>query len=176
MDNLEPYIIDLKALGTDSQKFQYVVDDKFFEAVGGLEIQKGMLNVDVSVHKRVGSFELYFEIEGCIKVLCDRCLEEMDQHISTSDKLVVKFGSESDDDGETVTLSEKENGINVAWNIYEFASLAIPMRHVHEPGGCSKEMEQALYDVSKTDDDAIDDEDAANTVDHRWDKLKGLKK
>ena len=34
--------------------------------------------------------------------------------------------------------------MNVAWNIYEFISLEVPMRHVHPEGECHGEVEELL--------------------------------
>ena len=35
---------------------------------------------------------------------------------------------------------KRQGEINVAWFMYEFVALAIPMKHVHAPGKCNKAM------------------------------------
>ena len=63
------------------------------------------------------------------------------------------------DDGEVVTVPEREGIINVAWNIYEFAALQIPLRHVHPDGEC-----KVLLPTSSEEE----------KTDPRWDALNKL--
>jgi len=55
--------------------------------------------------------------------------------------------------------------LSVAWYIYEFAALGIPMRHVHPDGECSQMFE--------TDSQAQDEEDE-KPIDPRWSELKKI--
>ena len=58
----------------------------------------------------------------------------MDQTIETNDRLVVKFGEKYSEDDDLVTVAENEGILDVAWFIYEFIDLNIPIKHVHAPG------------------------------------------
>ncbi len=63
---------------------------------------------------------------------------------------MVKFGHEYAEEGDNlIVIPEEEGEINVAWFMYEFVALSIPMKHVHAPGKCNKALlaiEQASED------------------------------
>jgi uncharacterized metal-binding protein YceD (DUF177 family) len=133
-------------------------------------------------------YEMNFQIDGVVMVPCDRCLDDMEVPINTNNRLVVKFGNEyAEESDEVVIVPEEEGSINIAWFLYEFIALAIPMKHVHAPGKCNKAMTSKLKRHSARnvdDEDEIDnaelDEDMSlidevqSSTDPRWDGLKGL--
>ena len=96
----------------------------------------------------------------------------MDQTIETDDRLVVKFGEEYSEDDELVTVAENEGMLDVAWFIYEFIDLNIPIKHVHAPGKCNPAMIEMLQEHSA----ARSGEEEEETVDPRWAALLKLKK
>lgn len=169
----------------DSCKYEFVLDNTFFANIDGPEVQKGRVHVELSVKRTSHAFELIFQTEGMVWVPCDRCLDDMEQTISSSDKLLVKFGHEYAEEGDNlIVIPEEEGEINVAWFIYEFIALAIPMKHVHAPGKCNKAMTSKL---NKHLRNSVDDEeevfDTENTEDYndeviqtdpRWDELKKI--
>ena len=59
----------------------------------------------------------YFEAtDGVVWVPCDRCLDDMEQPITSADKLMVKFGTEYAEEGDNlIVIPEEEGLINVAW-------------------------------------------------------------
>ena len=104
--------------------------------------------------------------------------------------LMVKFGHEYAEEGDNlIVIPEEEGEINVAWFMYEFVALAIPMKHVHAPGKCNKAVSSKLHKHlrTKADEDDAEDEifiegedampesDAEETqIDPRWDELKKI--
>lgn len=135
MEKLDGYTVDLKGVSDDTVSYSWHVDDDFFSAVQGPEIKHGLLDVALRVKQTSGAYELEFQLQGEVEVSCDRCLEPMSQPIEAHSTLKVVMGEAYADDGDVVTIPERDGTINVAWNIYEFAALQIPLRHVHE--GCS---------------------------------------
>ena len=130
-------------------------------------------------------FEMNFQIEGVVMVPCDRCLDDMEIPIDTHNRLVVKFGKEyAEESDEVVVIPEDEGAINLAWFLYEFIALAIPMKHVHAPGKCNKAMMGALSKhlrSSADDEDYMDDVeendadlDVEREIDPRWKDLKKI--
>ena len=107
-----------------------------------------------------------------------------------NDKLMVKFGHEYAEEGDNlIVIPEEEGEINVAWFMYEFIALAIPMKHVHAPGKCNKAVSSKLHKHLRTkadEDDAEDEifiegEDALpggdveeTQIDPRWNELKKI--
>jgi len=132
MGKLDGYIVDLKGVQSDTVSYNWQVDNDFFSAVQGPEIKHGLLDVALRVKQTSGAYELEFQLRGEVEVTCDRCLEPMSCPIDAQSTLKVVMGEEYADDGDVVTVPEKDGTINVAWNIYEFAALQIPLRHVHE--------------------------------------------
>lgn len=180
MDMLDSYKIDLKNLRTDSAEYRFRLDDAFFEAVGGDLVTKGNADVVLDVRKTAGAFDLAFHIQGVVKVPCDRCLDDMDQKIDATSRLKVKFGDEYADEGDLIVLPYEDGVLDVAWNIYEFIVLEIPIKHVHAPGACNAVMMNELYKHLAADadgDDGMNDEaaaEAAQKTDPRWAKLKEI--
>ena len=153
-------IIDLKGMQADSCKYEFVLDNLFFANIDGPEVQKGKVNVTLVVKKTSRAFELNFQTDGMVWVPCDRCLDDMEQPVSSTDKLMVKFGHEYAEEGDNlIVIPEEEGEINVAWFMYEFIALAIPMKHVHAPGKCNKAVSSKLHKHLRTKADEDDAED-----------------
>ena len=186
MGKFELYTIDLKNLTPGTHEFEYLLEDKFFMDIDGNEVHKGHVHVQLAVKKSSVAFELNFQIAGTVIIPCDRCLDDMELPIETQDKLIVKFGKEyAEESDEIVIVPEEEGTINVAWFIYEFIALAIPIKHVHAAGKCNKAMAAKLRqhtaisrdDLSEPLDEGseeVSDEQDASVSDPRWDALKGL--
>ena len=173
MCSLESLKIDLKGLKEDAKVLEFDLDDAYFGAVDGPEISKGGVHVSLAIRKQSGFFELLFHSEGTVIIPCDRCLDEMSQPIETDNRLAVKLGAEYSEDDDLVTIDENEGILDVAWFIYEFIALAIPIRHVHEPGMCNAAMIEALEEHSAA---RSSDEEGAEVIDPRWEALRKLKK
>ena len=184
MGKFATYTIDLKNLSSAVTDFQFQLDDAFFMELEGAEVQKGNVEVDLRVKKTLASFELMFQLGGEVVVTCDRCLDEMLQPVASSDKLLVKFGTEYAEEGENMVIVPEEEGtINVAWYMYELIALAIPMKHVHEAGKCNPEMMGKLGAILRTEanDDDLDSSLATedsfeeeHPIDPRWNDLKKI--
>ena len=189
MGKFDKYKIDLKGMQTDSAKYEFVLDNLYFAHIDGPEVQKGKVNVTLTVKRTSRAFELSFQTDGMVWVPCDRCLDEMELQITSSDKLMVKFGHEYAEEGDNlIVIPEEEGEINVAWFMYEFVALSIPMKHVHAPGKCNKTMSSKLkkhtarstedgdeeYEDDSVEEDITIDDDVPVATDPRWDGLKGL--
>jgi uncharacterized metal-binding protein YceD (DUF177 family) len=163
------------------------LDDQYFKLIGDADsdIKKGKVEVTVSV-KRVSSvFEFNFVLKGEVSVPCDRCLDDMPIDIETKNRLIVKFGKTySEESDEVVIIPEDEGELNIAWFLYEFVTLNVPMKHVHPPGKCNKVMTSKLNKhraVSTGDEESGEDSEADSgdissdeAGDPRWEPLLGL--
>ena len=164
---------------TDSAKYEFVLDNLYFAHIDGPEVQKGKVNVTLTVKRTSRAFELSFQTD------------DMELPISSSDKLMVKFGHEYAEEGDNlIVIPEEEGEINVAWFMYEFIALAIPMKHIHAPGKCNKAMTSKLNKHLKTNanedsdvDDSFDagggediviEEEVEEQIDPRWNELKKI--
>jgi uncharacterized metal-binding protein YceD (DUF177 family) len=183
------YKVDLKNMKQDTLELEYLLDNQFFANIDGEDVQKGKVKVSLKITKVREIFELNFALAGVAVIPCDRCLDDMDYPIETTAHLIVKFGKDySEESDEIIVIPETEGIINLAWFLYEFVALAIPIKHVHAPGKCNKQMssklkkhtakstdEESSFDMEDADDIILTDEDTEETTDPRWDALKGLK-
>jgi uncharacterized metal-binding protein YceD (DUF177 family) len=184
------YKVDLKGMQQDLLKQEYLLDNHYFTNIDGEEIQKGKVNASLTVTKKAGMFNFAFNLNGIVVIPCDRCLDDMDFPIETTARLIVKFGKDySEESDEIVVIPETEGIINLAWFLYEFVALAIPIKHVHGPGKCNKQMTSKLKKHSARsadDDDSLEMEGADDLImanneqeeektDPRWDALKRIK-
>ena len=188
MGKFDLYKVELKNLSPGVHEYEYFLENKFFVDIDGDEVQKGKVKVNLTVKRTSMVFDMNFQLEGIVYVPCDRCLDDMELPVSTQNKLVVKFGKEyAEESEEIVIIPEEEGEINLAWFIYEFIALAIPMKHIHAPGKCNKAMSSKLkkhtarrtddedeFDEEAADDIVVDDDAADMPSDPRWDALKGL--
>ena len=184
------YNISLKNFSPGVHSYSFALDKKFFDAIDGEEVRKGTLKVELKVRKVAATYEFDFDIHGIVQIPCDRCLDEMDQKIDTHNRLIVKMGKEySEESDEIVVIPEEEGEINIAWFLYEFIALNIPIKHVHEPGKCNRTMTKKLRKHTVipieeeggeeekeplVEDDTDFEENQQETTDPRWDILKGL--
>ena len=189
MGKFSLYNIPLKNLTEGVHNFEYILDDQYFNLIGDTDsdIKKGSVKVDVTIKRISNSFDFSFTLEGSVIVPCDRCLDDMTIEVETKNRLVVKFGQEyAEESDEVVIIPEVEGEINIAWFLYEFVTLSVPMKHVHGPGKCNKIMTSKYNKhkaVSSDDDDSSDDDidtssdssdDNLTETDPRWDGLKDL--
>ncbi|WP_270212549.1 YceD family protein [Phocaeicola coprocola] len=171
-------------MSEDVCHYEYVLDNDFFINIDAPEIQKGKLRVALTVKKSMGVFVLNFHTEGFVVVPCDRCLDDMEIPVDIDDELKVKMGATFSDENDIVVVPEEDGYINVAWFIYEFIALSLPMKHVHAPGKCNKAMMGALSKhlrSSADDEDYMDDveendadPDVEREIDPRWKDLKKI--
>lgn len=187
MGKFDAYKISLKGLKGDKELFEFLLDNIFFSHIEGEEVQKGRLKAVVEVKRTVKGFDLQFQIDGMVYVPCDRCLNDVEIPVSVSEKLIVKFGADHGSEGDNIIIiPEAEGDINIAWLLYEFIVLAVPMKRIHGPGKCNKSMTGKLskHVRGAVDDDVDNDVDLENddisselsddAIDPRWNELKKI--
>ncbi|MBP6980964.1 MAG: DUF177 domain-containing protein [Bacteroides sp.] len=189
MGKFDKYKIDLKGMQAESSSYEFLLDNVFFANIDGPDIQKGKVNAIVKVKRLSHAFEFNFDCEGVVWIPCDRCLDDMEQSVSTTNRLFVKFGTEYAEEGDNlIVIPENEGEINIAWFLYEFIELSIPMKHVHAPGKCNKAMTSKLSkhlrgsandesddnDVEGFEGPVIDNVEEEENIDPRWNELKKI--
>lgn len=187
MSKFEQYNIVLKDLQDEIRVIEFDLDDVYFKKIDSPEVQKGRVKAKVTVTKKLSTFDLLFVLEGNVIIPCDRCLDEMTQPIQYKEKIQVKFGDRFSEENEIVIVPESDGGINIAWFLYEFIVLNIPIKHVHATGECNKTMTTKLKKhITRRKDDEdeegvdvdLDDDDDFSTeeiqTDPRWDGLQNI--
>ena len=174
-------------VGTTTEH-KYRLENEFFANIDGPEGQRGKVDVALTVKRTATVFELNFDLSGVIYIPCDRCLDDMELIIDTDEQLFIKLGHEYKEESDNMLIIPEDEGeLNIAWFLYEFIALTIPIKHVHPYGKCNKDMSARLQQMSARriddeDDDIdmefIDDtqEEEEKPTDPRWDALKKLKR
>lgn len=180
MDILGKYKIAHKGLSIGSHEFSFTIDDRFFSAFEGSEIQKGVAEITVNLEKQSSLVVLNFKIEGNVTVACDRCLDELELPLECQSTLFVRFADTEDEyDGETMWLSSSETEIPLAQYIYETIILGLPYQRVHpenENGqsGCNKDMLTRFKIIAPEEFEAMV-EGKPSEAKSPWAKLEELK-
>ena len=169
------YIIPYEGLKDGRHEFTFEIDDKFFEPFNTEHVFRDInVNMQVSLMKDLTMLVFDFELEGKAKVNCDRCLADIPQVVKASNKLIVKFGDDVEDDNETiVTLPQAEYEIDLAPYIYDYICLSFPLKM-----DCSnlKESEKPCdEEVLKKISNLQINKENEKQGDPRWDVLKKLK-
>ena len=172
MGRFDKYNVDLKGMKASSLEMEFELDNAFFADIDGEEFQKGAVKAKVTVKKNREIFDFSFEMAGTVIVPCDRCLDDLEIDVDTESTLRVKLGDGYADEGDIVIVPENEGDLNIAWYLYEFIVLALPMKRVHAPGKCNHEMTGKLKRHSADADDCEENEEAQ--IDPRWAGLKDL--
>ena len=170
MEKENTYLIPISGLALGKHSFQYEITDEFFKGMDYSEIQQGKVSVNLDIDRVETMLTLTFDIEGTVRVMCDRCADEFDQPIDSNQVFYIKLGTENAEESDDVTvLSADQHDFDLTSLIYEFIILSIPMHRVHPEGQCNPEIIDMLNGMQEV---AEEDEE---TIDPRWAALKDIK-
>jgi len=176
MNYLSKYEIAFKGLKEGVHRFDYELDEKFFDRFESSEVKKGSLNAEVVLTKQSALMIFEFSVKGKVELLCDRCLDFYYQKVSNKSKLFVKFGMEDQElSDDVVVVSQDEYQINTAQYLFELVILGLPIKHVHPvdkngKSACDPEM------IAKLNEYLVEEKEAETEepVDERWNELKKI--
>ncbi|MBA3900358.1 MAG: DUF177 domain-containing protein [Bacteroidetes bacterium] len=169
MFDLKQFMIPYIGLSQGEHRFEYKINELFFEELGYSEMKQGLFKINLDLLKQSSMMTLNFEIKGESTVTCDRCLDEFILPIEAEQKLFVKFGDETHEETDEIfILSRNEQELDVAQFIYEYIILAMPPVFTHPEGECNPEIEKKLEELKPKNNNNDD-------IDPRWDILKNLK-
>lgn len=170
MEKGNEYLIPVNGLALGSHSYHFDVKDDFFEGMDYSEIQHGDVSVDLDIEKSELMMTLSFNIEGAVRVPCDRCADEFDIAIESNQEFFVKFGSEpAEESDDVIVVPADQHDLDISSLIYEFIILSIPIHRVHPEGECNPEVLQMLIQEEEPTTEVEDE------TDPRWSALKGLK-
>ncbi|WP_372774686.1 DUF177 domain-containing protein [Mangrovibacterium sp.] len=174
MGGLSTYNIAFKGLALGTHEFDFEINKRFFDYFDGGIAEDGNIDAKVVLEKQSALMVLWFHVSGTVKIQCDRCLDLYDQPISSENRVFIKYGESSFEDGDDVIwVTTNDHQVNVAQMIYDFIILAIPIRQIHpkDKNGkslCNPEMLKKLKNLTHTQ------EKPEEKTDSRWDDLKKL--
>ncbi len=173
MSKFDLYDINLENVSSKQPyfEFEYILDEDFFKLFKDIDIKKGLINVNLKIKKEGVLFHFVFSLKGHVEVICDRCLEPMQQLIEYNDTLKVKFGEKYNDQEEIIIVAQSNPKFNISWFLYEYITLNIPITHAHEETECKNDI------INKLNNYIIGNEKENNkktNIDPRWEKLKEI--
>jgi uncharacterized protein len=170
MKRKSDYTIPFAGLKLGHHLFDFEIDDTFFEELDYSLIQKGDIHVSIDLEKKETMLILLFSIKGSVESECNLCTDPVDFEIDNTFQLIYKFGLEEMDDEAIIVIHPDSYQIDVTQPIYEFITISLPPRIIHEEGECNQEMIDSLnkYLSSKKEEPKDDD------IDPRWSALKNL--
>ncbi|APY08411.1 DNA-binding protein [Winogradskyella sp. J14-2] len=175
MKALKQYTIQFVGLKEGEHSFDYTISNTFFKNFEYEEFNEVNVEIDLKLIKKSTLLELYFDATGFVNVNCDLTNEPYNQKIEDKFKLVVKFGSEYNDDNEDILIiPHGEYEINVAQYIYELVVLAVPVKRVHpgiQDGTLKSEILSKLEELSPKE--GVEN-NTSEDIDPRWNNLKKL--
>lgn len=174
MRKLKEFTIPFVGLKLGKHRFEYSIDNEFFEHFEYDEFNRADVKVELLLEKKTTMMELTFKASGTVNIHCDLTNEPYDQPIESELFLVVKFGEEYNDDNEDLLiLPHGEYEINVQQYIYELIVLAVPSKRVH-PGVLDGTLRSEVLDKLEELSPGEKEEKKEEQIDPRWNKLKNL--
>ncbi len=173
MKNKE-YNIPFAGLKLGKHKFEFNIDNTFFEEYDYSEFNDANIQLEVVLERMSNMLELALIAAGAVNLECDLTSEPFDQNINAELDLVVKFGEEfNNEDDEILVIPHGEHQVNISQYIYEMLVLAVPPKRIH-PGVLDGTLKS---DVLKKLEELQPRESNKRTeqTDPRWDALKDLK-
>ena len=163
--------ISFAGLALGVHQFNRTVEATFFESFDIDEIHGGGLTVDLQLEKKSNMLVLTFALVGKLDMDCDRCGENFQYSFDSENTIYIKFGGEEDliTDEDLVILPVNAHEIDISQYVYEFITLGLPLKKVHENDSCNPEIIKKLEALKP-------EEIEKNETDPRWKALEQLKR
>lgn len=180
MKQMKAFTIPFVGLKQGEHRFDYQIDDTFFEPENFEVVYDEFNNVSIDATavliKKSNSLEFHFSIKGSINVNCDLTNEPYDQPVKGEHMLVVNFGETfNDEDDALLVLPHGSYEVNIQQYIYELIVLSMPAKRVHPgvaDGTLDSEILKKLEELSPKDVEVKLEKE--KDIDPRWDELKKL--
>lgn len=170
---LRSFDIDIFKLANKEHEYDFVFDDRLFEAFEFSGVKRGKGKVEVSLNKSDTMISLNFSIEGDLRLICDRSLDEFDYPLSLMETILLKYGEHEEELGDNLFMIQKDTQtINMAQFLHESISLAIPMKKLHPKFEEDEDASAQVFIYSSEEKEEIKNNDE---TDPRWDILKKLR-
>ncbi len=167
----ENLAIDLRTLAEGSVPFSCQLGNGYFKTFSWEGVSGGNVLCEAHAAKLKEGFEVSVSVKGTVTLICDRCLETMEQPVDNAETILVKYRSQAEEGDDAITVDDESGVLDMADLIREIIAVGIPIRHIHPDGQCNAEMLRRLEGLQKHGNGGA--ETAA--ADPRWSKLGGLK-
>lgn len=128
----EALVIAIPRQSHASKEATFQLDGTFFRGFENSLVEHGQLAVRVKLDKSPRHIQLLFTIQGEVELICDRSLALFNYPICTEQVVHFKLGEENKElDVDCYLIDQQTSTIDLAQHIYDFVTLAIPMKKLH---------------------------------------------
>lgn len=174
MKGLREFQIDIFSLNHKQHEFEFEIGDRLFSQFEYSIIEHGQGKCHLILEKSETMMTLNFQIDASVELICDRSLDNFDYPVKVDEKVIIKFGEDNYALSEDVIVIKQDtSSINVAEFVYEFITLAVPLKKLHPryEDEFEEDDEPEMIYTSQEDEE----EDNSQEPDPRWEALKKLK-
>lgn len=170
------YSLNIARLKDGKSQESYLLDDDFFSYFENSLVKSGEVKVQLDLFRTDSHIEAKFQLNGAVKLECDRCLEEYEQPV---DAAYIIFYSYDENIGkenhEVIQISRTQAQVILIRELYDFTQLAVPFRKVPDKSVhlCPPSVLAMLGLDEEGEETLIEEED--DVIDPRWESLKKLK-
>ena len=181
MKPLAQYDIDIQGLKFKEHFYEFESQSAFFEALEQDLIQTGQFKTTLRLEKSSTMLVLDFQIIGQIELVCDRSLEEFEEPVDLTERLIMKFGDHDEELSDEILLIRHETvRINVAQTIFDYIALSLPMKRLHprfrNEEGNDEDGTLVFSSETNFENEQVPDVEPKTMADPRWEALQKLKK
>ena len=161
--------IDIYKLADGIHEFDFDFKSSFFDLFEDSIIDQGAGSVNVELNKTASMLTLVFKLDAEIELICDRSLDLFMYPVNETNEVRLKYGDHWEElNDDLILIPTNTQKVDVGQFVYEFLTLAVPMKKLHPRFQNEEDFEYK----GSTDSEASSDE----AVDPRWNELKKLKK
>lgn len=116
--------------------FNYIIDDKFFEAFQQQNFRNSKVEIKLKLDKKSSFMMLKFEVGGTVEVVCDRCNNTLPLDLWDEFNITLKMVEEpelmndQETDPDIFYISQVESHFDITNWVFEFINLSIPILKV----------------------------------------------
>ena len=188
MKKLLPTDLNLPTLVPNRRhEVDFVLDDAFFAGFGQAIILGGRVTAHLDLDRTERLMTLDFQLDGTVRLMCDRSLDEFDEPISTHETLHVRFGETNEELDDTILqITPDTQVLPLAQYLFDFVATAVPMKKLHPrfieadaaadaaAGEAAEKADVRLIYSVATDEAATADGPNEAPTDPRWNVLRNL--
>ena len=137
----DDFTIPLSGLASGRNAFLWHVGKAFFGEFDNTDIQDADIRVEAILEKTGKDMFLDLELEGTVKVICDRCLSDLTLSVEASPRFVIRFDpSAPETEGEReVLVPEDPASADLHQVVYDYIYMSLPIQRMHPEGECDPE-------------------------------------
>ena len=166
---VKAFRINIVGLSNKVHEFDFQIGKAFFDEFGNSLAEDADLEVKILLDKHETFLDAKFRILGTVVLTCDRSLEQFEEHLDITSRILFKYADRTEEISEDiVNIHRDTESLDMSQFIYDIIGTSLPMKRLH-PRFRDEDSEgdgKIVYRSVGSDEPPIDP---------RWEKLKNLK-